>query len=68
MNFFGCQDPDITTAAVALSRSCGAGLCDRHTHRCSQAPLRAVGLGTAAKYQSARRLLYEARAVAEHDG
>ncbi|MGV9339913.1 DUF2180 family protein [Streptomyces sp. NPDC003688] len=68
MNCFGCQDLNITTAAVALSRSCGAGLCDRHTHRCSQSPLRAVGLGTATGRQSARHLLYETRAVAEHDG
>ncbi|MEU6242268.1 hypothetical protein [Streptomyces sp. NPDC047024] len=54
--------------AAAISRSCGAGLCDRHTHPHSQVPRRAVGLGTETERRSARRPLCESRAVAERGG
>ncbi|WP_018549442.1 DUF2180 family protein [Streptomyces sp. LaPpAH-108] len=65
MNCFDCQALDTATAAVAICRSCGAGLCDRHAHPHPQALHRAAGMGTATRRHAARRLLCETCAVAE---
>ncbi|MEW2131889.1 DUF2180 family protein [Streptomyces sp. NPDC005435] len=65
MNCFDCQDLDVTTAAVAVCRSCGAGICGRHAHPYAQVLHRAAGMGTATRRRAARRLLCETCAAAE---
>ncbi|MBJ7903092.1 DUF2180 family protein [Streptomyces sp. NPDC003656] len=68
MNCFDCRDLDVTAAAVAVCRSCGAGICDRHAHPHPQVLHRAAGMGTATRRQAARRLLCATCTAAEHSG